>query len=180
MVNININWIWEYFILTFPSNEKNSKLTSPIKYVLPVFHAVCTNDAPVTSIFELPPPIREIKSWKVNGKGERRGGGRKGKWKGGNCWHGLTRNRTEGYNLQMLSDKWNGKSFKVKLSKVKYFKVKLFSSKSFPYRELWVRALRFWNSLIEILKCIVVGTVPNLMIYMMADSWNKNGTSHHK
>ena len=173
-------------------NEKNSKLTSPIKYVLPIFHAVCTNDAPVPSIFELPPPIREIKSWKVNGKGERRGGERRGrgeeqkgrdrwgKWKGGNWWHGLTRNRTDSYSLQMLSDKWNGKSFKVELSKVKYFKVKLFSTKSFPYRELWVRALRFWNSLREILKCVAVGTVPNLMICMMADSWNKNGTSHHK
>ena len=58
-------------------NEKNSKLTSPIKYVLPIFHAVCTNDAPVTSIFEMPPPIRDIKSWKVNGEGERRGGERR-------------------------------------------------------------------------------------------------------
>ena len=49
----------------------------------------------------------------------------------------------------------------------------------FPYRELWVRALRFWNRIREILKCVAVGTVPNLMICMMADLWNKNGTSHH-
>ena len=56
-------------------------MTSPIKYVLPIFHAVCTNDAPVTSIFEMPPPIREIKSWKVNWKGERTRRGEEGEGK---------------------------------------------------------------------------------------------------